>query len=183
MPRPKAEINVKRCERLKQIIKEQGIKQTELSEETGISQQSISAMVQGKANVTEATAEIMADKFPQYSVAWLLGLTDYKNNAEEFKAAVSQMKHEGYLLAEGLSSFAQLANYQIKLCSPASSAHGKIAIEDALEAVREGYIISHNHTSIQLSLEEMSIFENEVLDFVELQLKHLFKRKGISDNG
>ena len=69
MPRPKAEINVKRCERLKQIIKEQGIKQTELSEETGISQQAISAMVQGKANVTEATAEIMADKFPQYSVA------------------------------------------------------------------------------------------------------------------
>ena len=46
MPRPKAEINVKRCERLKQIIKEQGIKQTELSEETGISQKSISAMVQ-----------------------------------------------------------------------------------------------------------------------------------------
>lgn len=29
----------------------------------------------------------------------------------------------------------------------------------------------------------MNAFENEVLDFIELQLKHLFKRKGISDNG
>lgn len=78
MPRPKAEINAKRCERLKQIIREQGIKQTKLSEETGISQQAISAMVRGKANVTETTAEIMAEKFPQYSVEWLLGFTDYK---------------------------------------------------------------------------------------------------------
>lgn len=182
MSRPKAEINVKRCERLKQVIKEQGIKQTKLSEETGISQQAISAMVQGKANVTETTAQIMAEKFPQYNVEWLLGFTDYKNNAEEFGVTVSQMKHESYLLLRGLLSFAQLANYQIKSCPPVS-AHGKIAVEDALKAAREGYIISHNHTSIQLSLEEMSIFENEVLDFVELQLKHLFKRKGISDNG
>ena len=108
MPRPKAEINAKRCERLKQIIREQGIKQTKLSEETGISQQAISAMVRGKANVTETTAEIMAEKFPQYSVEWLLGFTDYKNNAEKFGITVSQMQHEGYLLLKGLSSFAQL---------------------------------------------------------------------------
>lgn len=182
MPRPKAEINVKRCERLKQIIKEQGIKQTKLSEETGISQQAISAMVQGKANVTETTAEIMAEKFPQYSVKWLLGFTDYKNNAEEFRITISRMQHEGDLLLKGLSSFAQLANYQIKLCSPVS-AHGKIAIEDALKAVRDGYIISHDNVSIQLSIEEMNAFENEVCDFVELQLKHLFKRKEASDNG
>lgn len=182
MSRPKAEINVKRCERLKQIIKEQGIKQTELSEETGISQQAISAMVQGKANVTETTAEIMVEKFPQYSVEWLLGFTDYKNNAEEFGMTVSQMQHEGYLLLKGLSSFAQIANYQIKSCSPVSTC-GKIVIEDALKAVREGYIISHNNVSIQLSIEEMNIFENEVCDFVELQLKHLFKRKGGPDNG
>lgn len=182
MPRPKAEINVKRCERLKQVIKEQGIKQTRLSEETGISQQAISAMVQGKANVTETTAAIMAEKFPQYSVEWLLGFTDYKNNTEEFGITVSQMQHEGYLLLKGLSSFAQLANYQIKSCPPVST-HGKIVVEDALKAVREGYIISHNHASIQLSIEEMNTFENEVFEFIELQLKHLFKRKGASGDG
>ena len=68
-------------------------------------------------------------------------------------------------------------------CTPPVSAHGKIAVEDVLKAVRDGYTISHNHVSIQLSLEEMNAFENEVCDFVELQLKHLFKRKGASDNG
>lgn len=41
-----------------------------------------------------------------------------------------------------------------------------------------GYTISHDGVSIELSLEEMSVFENEVCDFVELQFKHLFKRKG-----
>lgn len=87
------------------------------------------------------------------------------------------MQHEGYLLLKGLSSFAQLANYQIKSCSPVST-HNKISVEDTLKAARESYIISHNRASIQLSAEEMNAFENEVCDFVELQLKHLFKRKG-----
>ena len=183
MSRPKKEINAKRCERLKQIISETGIKQNQLAVETGISQQSISAMVQGKANVTQTTAEIIVDRFPQYSIEWLLGFPDFKNNAEKCRSIISQAQHEGDLLLSGLSAFAQLNDYQIKLCSPPVSAHGKIAVEDVLKAVRDGYTISHNHVSIQLSLEEMNAFENEVCDFVELQLKHLFKRKGASDNG
>ena len=175
MSRPKGEIKGLRCKRLKEIIEREGVKQNQLSEETGISQQSISAMVQGKANVTETTAEIIVKRFPEYSIEWLLGFSDYKNNAEKFRAVISQAQHEGDLLLTGLSAFAQLANYQIDVTSPMKEID---TVEAALKMIGGGYTISHDGVSIKLSLEEMNAFENEVCDFVELQLKHLFKRKG-----
>lgn len=180
MARPKIEINVKRCERLKQIIEETGVKQNELAFNTGISQQAISSMVQKKANVTETTAEIIVKMFPQYSFEWLMGYTDYKNNTEKLCAVISKAQNEGDLLLSGLSAFAQLCDYHIKLSSPA---HGSHNVEDVLKMVTEGYTLTHDGASIQLSLEEMNAFENEVCDFVELKLKHLFKQRGANGNG
>lgn len=175
MSRPKVEINDLKCKRLKEIIESEGVKQNQLSKETGISQQAISAMVQGKANVTETTAEIIVKRFPQYSIEWLLGFSDYKNSTEKNSAVISQAQHEGDLLLTGLSAFAQLAQYQIKVTSPMQ----KIGtVEETLNMLMDGYTISHDGASIKLSLEEMNVFENEAFDFVELQLKHLFKRKG-----
>lgn len=175
MSRPTGEIKVLRCKRLKQFIRETGITQKQLSNETNISQQSISAMIQEKANVTELTAQIIAAKYPEYSVEWLLGFSDYKNATEKNLAVISRARHAGDLLFEGLNAFAELAGYHITLASPVQN---KSTVEVALKMVRDGYKFSHNGISIQLSLEEMNAFENEVCDFVELQLKHLFKRKG-----
>lgn len=175
MSRPKVEINDLRCKRLKEIIESERVKQNQLSKETGISQQAISTMVQGKANVTETTAEIIVKRFPQYSIEWLLGFSDYKNSTEKYSAVISQAQHEGDLFLTGLSAFAQLAHYQIMATSPMQKSG---TVEDTLNMLMDGYTISHDDASIKLSLEEMNVFENEVFDFVELQLKHLFKRKG-----
>ena len=105
--------------------------------------------------------------------------TDYKNNAEKFGAAVSKMQNEGNLLFLGLGSFAKLCDYQID--SPVFKDH--CSVEEALKPIREGYTIRKDDRTVQLSLEEMNDFENEVCDFVELKLKHLFKQKGERDNG
>lgn len=182
MSRPRVEINLKRCERLKELIRETGIKQNQLAADTKISQQAISAMVQGKANVTETTAQLISEKFPQYSVEWLMGFSDYKNNAEQFCDTISRAQEKADLLLRGLSTFAQLTDYQIKLPLP-PSVGGRVFVEDAITAIKEGYAISHGDESIQMSLEEMNTFENEILDLVELHLKHLFRRKGAKNNG
>ena len=182
MSRPRVEINAERCKRLKQLIEETGIKQNQLAADTGISQQSISAMVQKKANVTDTTIEILAKKFPQYSAEWLSGYSDYKNSAERFAAVISHSRDEGELLLMGLDAFAQLAGYHISV-APMQSVNGKIAIENAINAMGEAYTITHDDTSIQLSIDEMNFFENEVLDFITLQFAHLFKRKETCRNG
>lgn len=95
MSRPKGEIKGLRCKRLKEIIEREGVKQNQLSEETGISQQSISAMVQGKANVTETTAEIIVKRFPEYSIEWLLGFPTIKTTLRNSERSFPKRSMKG----------------------------------------------------------------------------------------
>lgn len=73
MARKKVEINPIRGERLKELLKELNIKQNELAKRIHISQQTISKIIQGKANLTEDTAKAIAKEFPAYSFDYLMG--------------------------------------------------------------------------------------------------------------
>ena len=57
------------------------------------------------------------------------------------------------------------------------------SVENYLKELKAGYRIMKDNQTVTLSLEEMNRFENEVCDFVELKLKHLFKQKGVDING
>lgn len=64
MGRKRVDVSPIRGERLKDFLKEQGITQAALADMIHISQQTISKIVQGKANLTEQTARLIADSFP-----------------------------------------------------------------------------------------------------------------------
>ena len=85
MSRPKISVNPVCGIRLKQILKEQGITQTQAGEFLHLSQKTISHMVNGESSVTNETADLMIKEFPQYSKAWLLGIDDYKTKNDEMK--------------------------------------------------------------------------------------------------
>ena len=91
------------------------------------------------------------------------------------------MQNESDLLMRGLAAFAKLCDYQISAASPVQTDPAPVG--EVLKAIREGYTIRKDDQTVRLSLEEMNDFENEVCDFVELKLKHLFKQKGERDNG
>ena len=57
------------------------------------------------------------------------------------------------------------------------------SFENYFKQMKAGYRITKDNQTVTLSLEEMNRFENEVCDFVELKLKHLFKQKGVDING
>lgn len=73
MSRKKVKINPIRGERLKKLCEEQKITQVELSDRIHISQQTISKIIQGKANLTEDTAIAIRKEFPTYSFDYLMG--------------------------------------------------------------------------------------------------------------
>ena len=75
MARKPVKINPIRGKRLKLLIEEQGITQSELKDRIFISQQTISKIINGKANLTETTARIIADAFPgsEYTFEKLMG--------------------------------------------------------------------------------------------------------------
>ena len=81
MGKPKYEINVERCKRFKQILDQTNTTQTYLSKKIGLSKQSIGAMVNCRADVTERTAKLVTDLFPQYKFSWLMyGYADLEDN-------------------------------------------------------------------------------------------------------
>lgn len=182
MARPKVEINPIRGLRLKQICEEQKITQKQLSNVIHITQQSISSMVNGTATVTVETADLVTMAFPEYRKEWLLGLDDYKTEAdvqraraEQFTQAIDVMEYEGSLLYTGLCAFARLNG--IEITPPKTRETG--SLENYFRNIKAGYMIAKGGQAISLSVEEMNRFENEVCDFVELKLKHLFKQKGV----
>ena len=74
MARPKTEINPEPANRLKILLKETNMKQTELSDRIYLSQQTISKIINRHASLTLDNAIRIANLFPdKYSAYWLLG--------------------------------------------------------------------------------------------------------------
>lgn len=106
---------------------------------------------------------------------YLLVEVDYATEAEHFSNVINAMNNEGDLLYTGLCAFALLNQFEIT--PPITRNTG--SLENYFRNIKAGYKIAKGEQAISLSIEEMNRFENEVCDFVELKLKHLFKQKGV----
>ncbi len=180
MKKEKAQINPICGKRLQELIQESGMLQKEFAEKAGYSPEYISAITTGKKALPMKTAKEMISKFfPKVSLEWLMGETDYRNIYAKFQSQIEQCQYEGILLSTGLSAFGELAGYRIKY----ADIHDGISLEELLGEMKNGYKITKGEETISLSIDEMNQFENEVLDFVELKFKHLFKQKGEKNNG
>ncbi len=82
MARKPVKINALRGKRLKTLCDEQGISQAKLSEMINISQQTISKIVNGNANLTEATARRISEVFPGYTFDHLMAFDQELNTYE-----------------------------------------------------------------------------------------------------
>ena len=82
MSRQKTEINPKRAENVKKLIEAEKITQTELADRIHMTQQNISRIVQMKQPLTEETARLIVDAFPDYNISWLLGDSDFMLKAD-----------------------------------------------------------------------------------------------------
>ena len=178
MSRPKTEINPIPGQRLKQIIDEQEISQSDLSRKIHLSQQSISRMVKGLASVTDQTADLITDLFPQYRKSWLMGYDDLKTGSASLAAVFQDSQRENDLLMKGLISFATLNQISISFTSPAFQEDQQSdSVENVLQWLKDGYTISREGRSAQLSLDEMNALQNEICDFVEFKLQRIIDRQ------
>ena len=82
MSRTKTEINPKRAENVKKLIEAEKITQTELADRIHMTQQNISRIVQMKQPLTEETARLIIEAFPEYRIEWLLGYDDSMTHYE-----------------------------------------------------------------------------------------------------
>ena len=192
MARPWVKINVKRCERLKQIIDETKITQYHLAELTNISPQSISNMVRCKANVTEKTAKAVIDVFPEYNFDWLMGHSEYKTELEQrlspkIFAIVSKKKREkavnGFFEAHGLSFTRYLPGIPPDMpgdiFAELPPAEQQMHIKRSMSNMQYYLIETKSQKTIAvISKQEYENFVADINDYVEFKFDKLFKDKG-----
>lgn len=90
MGRKATEINPIRAERVKTIIKREGITQIKLAEMLFRTPQNISAIVNANIALTEETAKQIITLFPDYRLQWLLGYDDIMLHIEELKQMINR---------------------------------------------------------------------------------------------
>lgn len=193
MARPIVEINVKRCNRLKQLISETGIRQTQLSELTNISQQAISNMVQCKANVTETTARAVIEVFPQYNFDWLMGYSDYKTGLEQKIVPIASRFADKKLKENAVNNFLKAYGlyFEVHSCSvpPSMSIEDFNCLpSDTRESILKGISRFPKFSLIEaksqkviaiFSEREYENFITDINDYVEFKFDKLVKQKGI----
>lgn len=153
--------------RLKQILKEQGITQTQAGEFLHLSQKTISHMVNGESSVTNETADLMIKEFPQYRKAWLLGIDDYKTNREMLLQVIADARKEGTIMENALFSLASLSGFEITKNHP--------QVDNPVTAIHSGYSFTKDGKTVSMNLTELNRFENEICDFIEFRLLHMAK--------
>ena len=90
MARPRREINAECGKRLKTLLEETGTTQNKLADLIHISQQTISQIITGKANLTPETARMIIEEFPDYRLNWLLEYDDLKTVNDQIMRGITQ---------------------------------------------------------------------------------------------
>ena len=117
MSKKKEKINPERGLRLKQLLRAENVSQAKLSEKIHISQQYISQISTGKAQLTEHIAQDVAKLFPEKDLLykWLLCEEDYKSTLEALQSERAKIGAEENTLYSGFYNFAKLAGYEIDI--------------------------------------------------------------------
>lgn len=177
MARPKGEINVERCKRFKTICDELDITQMELSERLHISQQTISGMVRGKANVTDQTAHRMIELFPEYRYEWLVAIDDFKTRGDYYLSLIN----DSGLKESVVSVLAEMAGYSVTNVLELYNRMGESKEKIEELCVRgEHYMVEKDDAAAFLDASEWVMFEKEIIDLVGIRLKYLLESKTLS---
>ena len=163
--RRRIEINPLQAERLKTVSKELNLKNYELAGLLYLTPQTFSKIINGKASLTEANARLIAEKYPQYSAEWLLGLVDYRTREDsplyKFEQAVEQRNLPWKRLQRLSEAVCDLSELSGHLIAPMKD--GKI-------------FMFGNYKSAEISSEDYGDLCNDILDYVEFKAGQLLRK-------
>lgn len=80
------EIDFKRAENIKTILKAEKLKQVDFAHKIRMSPENLNRIIKLRHPITEATVETICVYFPQYRKEWLLGYDPYMTEEEKTKA-------------------------------------------------------------------------------------------------
>ena len=128
MSKKKEDINPKRGKRLKTLLKQENTTQEHLSDTIGVSQQWISKVINGKAQLTERMAHDIAALYPEKNLLykWLLCEEDYQSWIEKLYGGLAEAEEEQILLHRGFFAFAALDGYEVTTLPKKANGSGSL---------------------------------------------------------
>lgn len=166
MGKPRGILNPKQGERVALLVREQKIKNKELANRIFITPPTLSKIINGRAVLTEENARRIHSLFPEYSVEWLLGLVDYRNeNLRPLYEAAMQadIRNDPEKRLErhyrAVNDLAELAGY------PMVSMGG------------ERFMLIGKGEYADITFDDYERLCDEILDYVEAKAGQLLRRK------
>lgn len=169
MPKIKQKINPKSAERLKQLYKERNITQMWLSEQTGISQNTLSRIVNGKAPLSHRVAADIVMLFPDIRTEWLMGEDDFLTEMDKLKDSLGNL-HNTYGLITQLMA---LHGYTFR----------EVDLSDCSEFEKVAYgshpidVVNHRGKVCRIGHKEWRAIIGEIDQFVEFKLFSIYRKE------
>ena len=182
----------KSAARLKEVLVENRLKQAQLAEMIGIEPNMVSMIVRCKRTLTQQRAQMIVRALPDrhYRAAWLLGIDDYKTEADiKLRAAAKEMVKREFAL-DATALFALSCGYSIQIVGsghPVPLLGFSARVKEALSDYRGDCmyeITGENGEIAHVGVDEYHCFINDIREYVEFKTAKLIKHsKEVSENG
>lgn len=178
-------------QRIDFILGELGISAAEFARQIGSKEASVSQWRHGKRTMNQTSAEKIHARFPQFSVAFILGLSLYRNEHDELMGELISSFLDSSIKAQGntraLILLLDAMGYRVTFPHESAesteeiiavwSADVGIVIEDGSERPEStSYIvtISKAGEAVQLGISDFKALAGELEDFASVRLNRLF---------
>ena len=164
---------------LKHLLTSEGISHTTLANTIEVSTVTVSRWVNAKTAISQHNAGVIHSKYPNYSIEYLLGYSEYRNDGDKAKAEVVTQ----YRVEQSVERLALNRGFQ-------TQALGSFEIEEYNELTKDGYrpltelenvqyferIENADGEVLTLTAEQWSNFCDEVSSYIEMRLGKMFER-------
>lgn len=175
----RVELGKKRGSRVKQLLKEQKMRQIDLAGKIHCTPEHLCAMLNGNRTITNEMAQSIADVFTPIRREWILCEDNYRTEQEKNYSQFCDWNNEWKRRIAGVEILASLSGYEIEIFSTGTS---KCEIEMALRSLKEGYkIIKNGEVLATCSLERFNLLALDCQELVEQRIKSYVRE--VSDNG
>ena len=166
-------IDMKKIERIKIMIKELGMNQTEFSDSIHMSPENLSRIVNGKHRFTDEAAEQIISNHKKYRLEWLLGYDDYKTEEEMIEATENFLRECVDMRNKTADAVWCLLEHNLRKCGEHLIFHHPSGRHfDSFERHTSGcyYTIEDSQGNVKkrLSAEEMDKLEQKIIRICEI---------------
>ena len=158
-----------RRKRLRDIMKTRDIKQPDIykNDRLNISQSSLNQMLNGNRTITDETIrEIQSEIFPDISLAYLFGDSDYMTISEQLNEAMSKCASETQLLNPSVINLLRLSGYNVK-CYYEDGVTKSGSVKKMLDEINNYCTISKDGKTKVLDINQFNKLANLICDYTD----------------